>query len=602
MRRMKRILMSVILTIVFTTAFIPLPFASGAATVAEAATITLNKTAVTVYTSNTYSLKLSGTTREADWYSSDNTVATVTSGGVVTGIKKGTATITADLGQQEYTCKVSVKSPSISTSKLTMGKADVKTLSIKGATGNVTWKSSDAAIVTVNSNGEVTAVQAGKAKITGKYNNKSYYCAVTVLNGQITADATNLTISKDTTVNITVDNFEQDENLQYDISDDSIVDIDQGDWTGNTIPLTIKPIKKGTATITVTTDCKGEELLIKVAVTDASSNTNSTSGKELTAEEVYSKCSSSYVQINTNEAIGSGFFIDDYTVITNYHVIEGATSIKIQPLNGETYEVTSVLGYSKDLDIAILKVPVTRTPLQLNTHGVKSGEAVYAIGSSQGLTDTFTAGIVTNASRVIDDITYIQTDAAITNGNSGGPLLNAYGEVIGINAMQLSDGQNINFAIKIDQYKKVSLSSPLTAKEYYSLNSSGSTFSDSVIYEDKNKSGSMSTAQEITNGANVAGTIDNSSDYYKFTLKTKAKVSVFATNLSYFFSDLFSFNVRIYDSNSRLVASGHIKRGSVMDYIELGTELSEGTYYIAVSPKQSSYFDSIPYLISFACE
>ena len=91
------------------------------------------------------------------------------------------------------------------------------------------------------------------------------------------------------------------------------------------------------------------------------------------------------------------------------------------------------MAFDELIDLAVLKVEqnglVAATVCKNN---VQAGETVYAIGSSRGLTNTYSQGIITHADRVLDGVTYVQHDASITNGNSGGPLINIYGEVIGI--------------------------------------------------------------------------------------------------------------------------------------------------------------------------
>ena len=98
--------------------------------------------------------------------------------------------------------------------------------------------------------------------------------------------------------------------------------------------------------------------------------------------------------------------------------------------------------------MAILKINATDLDYaNVCKKTVQTGEAVYAIGSSRGLTNTYSQGIITQANRVVDGVVHIQHDASITNGNSGGPLLNVYGEVIGINTWGITDSQNLNFAV-----------------------------------------------------------------------------------------------------------------------------------------------------------
>ena len=167
-------------------------------------------------------------------------------------------------------------------------------------------------------------------------------------------------------------------------------------------------------------------------------------------------------------AEGSGFVIDrNGNIITNAHVVDGATSIKIRFQDGTTAKAT-VVGTDPSTDIAVLKTDAPSSLLQPLTLGnsaaVQVGQDVAAIGSPFGLPETLTSGIVSAVNRTITAPNRysisgaIQTDAAINHGNSGGPLLNAAGEVIGVNAQIESDSggnDGVGFAIPIDAVKGV---------------------------------------------------------------------------------------------------------------------------------------------------
>jgi S1-C subfamily serine protease len=169
------------------------------------------------------------------------------------------------------------------------------------------------------------------------------------------------------------------------------------------------------------------------------------------------------------QAQGSGLVIDkDGHVVTNYHVVQGANKVQVSFSDSELMDAT-VIGTDPSTDIAVLKIKGawarSLTPLTLgSSSAVQVGDAVVAIGNPFGLERTVTAGIVSALQRrikapngfQIDEV--IQTDAAINHGNSGGPLLNANGDVIGVNAQIESDsGGNvgIGFAIPIDTVKDV---------------------------------------------------------------------------------------------------------------------------------------------------
>jgi putative serine protease PepD len=160
------------------------------------------------------------------------------------------------------------------------------------------------------------------------------------------------------------------------------------------------------------------------------------------------------------QALGSGFVIDDQGhIVTNQHVVDGATSIKVRLWDGKTYDATLV-GSDASTDLAVIKVDAPSSvlePLTLaDSDSVQVGDTVVAIGSPFGLENTVTSGIVSALHRQmtspnnfsIDDS--IQTDAAINHGNSGGPLLNSSGQVIGVNAQIESDSggnDGVGFAI-----------------------------------------------------------------------------------------------------------------------------------------------------------
>ncbi len=595
MKSFRKIFAAVLAAAVLTTFPVSIPQMNITA-YAQAATVALNKTSITVYISNTYTLKLNGTNKTVKWSSADKKTATVSSKGVVKGIKKGTAVITAQAGTKKYRCTVTVKSYSISQKSLKMEINSKKTLSILGASGIVAWSSSNKSVAAVDSNGKVTARADGTAKITGKYKGTVYSCYVTVRTGQLHASSTKLTISQETPVIITVDDRLDDENLDYEIDNDGIVSCELGEWSGDKIPLTITPLTEGTAAITLTTDYKDEMLTIHVTVANLTSAAAQTA---LTSEEVYAKCSPSTVQINVESAagsvIGSGFFIETNKVVTNYHVIEGAKSIKVQLKSGEQVNVNSIVGCDENLDIAILSVPANVTPLQRNRHGVTTGETVYTIGSSLGLTGTFTSGIITNSSQIFNHVDYIQFDAAITNGNSGGPLLNVYGEVIGINTWQYASGQNLNFAINMEQLNKVDTSKPVNISDFYSITTAALNDDSSAqdIYEDTAKSGNISTCQDIPGQTAVFGVAGSSAaDYYKFSIASASEVFILIETASGRSSELENLNFRIVDSNNTVIAATAFFMYKGTPCLIIDEILPAGTYYIKIQTA-SGYGDII---------
>lgn len=187
------------------------------------------------------------------------------------------------------------------------------------------------------------------------------------------------------------------------------------------------------------------------------------STSNLTAQEVYAACAPAVFYLEVYDASGqalrsgSGFFLtSDGVAVTNYHVIEGAASAKITlSQDGSVYDVAGVYSYDADRDVALLQIQGSAFPyLSLgDSDSVQSGETVYAIGSPLGLDNTISQGIISNASRVVDGQVYLQTSAAISSGSSGGALIDASGQVIGITSATFSEGQNLNLAVPINAVK-----------------------------------------------------------------------------------------------------------------------------------------------------
>ena len=172
----------------------------------------------------------------------------------------------------------------------------------------------------------------------------------------------------------------------------------------------------------------------------------------------------------TQRALGSGFVIDKAGhIVTNYHVVRGANSIQVSFSNNERIKA-KLVGVDPSTDVAVLKVDVKSRALKSlplgDSDSVRVGDQVIAIGNPFGLDRSVTAGIVSAVQRRIEapnrlSISHvIQTDAALNHGNSGGPLLNAQGQVVGVNAQIETGGASqgnvgIGFAIPINTVKDV---------------------------------------------------------------------------------------------------------------------------------------------------
>ena len=160
---------------------------------------------------------------------------------------------------------------------------------------------------------------------------------------------------------------------------------------------------------------------------------------------------------------GSGFIISpDGLILTNAHVLKGATQVVVKLTDRREF-VAKVLGADPQTDVAVLKIDAKSLPtVKLgNTRDLRVGEWVLAIGSPFGFENSVTAGVVSAKGRSLPDegfVPFIQTDVAVNPGNSGGPLINARGEVVGINSQIYSRTggyQGVSFAIPIELAERV---------------------------------------------------------------------------------------------------------------------------------------------------
>lgn len=196
--------------------------------------------------------------------------------------------------------------------------------------------------------------------------------------------------------------------------------------------------------------------------TDTNKNTNAgtstNTSVNLSVQDIVSQnddriCLIETKNIDGNGSLGSGILIKESLFLTNYHVIEDATSAKIKMMNGKVYDVQGVVVYDEKLDLAVVKInektnitPVTLGPLS----EVKKGQHAVAIGSPLGLQNTVTEGIVSNLYND-DGRTLIQISVPVTHGSSGGALFNDKGQVIGVTTLAADDGAlDINFAVPVD--------------------------------------------------------------------------------------------------------------------------------------------------------
>ena len=209
-------------------------------------------------------------------------------------------------------------------------------------------------------------------------------------------------------------------------------------------------------------------------IVGTSNSNKNTSGRVLDVTEIAAKVGPSVVGIINKQNVtswwtggtveqqgsGSGIIISsDGYIITNSHVIEGASSIEVVLSSGDKYPAM-LIGQDVKTDLAVVKIDVKNLPAAElgKSSELRVGELAVAIGNPLGLEfqGSVTAGVISALNRTIDvdgrQYTLVQTDAAINPGNSGGPLVNRYGQIIGINTVKIStsDTEGMGFAIPID--------------------------------------------------------------------------------------------------------------------------------------------------------
>lgn len=292
--------------------------------------------------------------------------------------------------------------------------------------------------------------------------------------------------------------------------------------------------------------------------------------EKLDPDALYAKCSNSIVLVNAGSSIGTGFFMEKDIILTNYHVIKGATELSIERFDGSVANVTHVMGYDEGLDIAVLKVDCKGDPLPFNTHGISIGEKTYAIGNSLGITFTFSDGIVTNKNQKHNDADVILTNTAISQGNSGGPLFNEYGEVMGLTTAYYLDGQNLNIVVEIDQVDLVDISNPVSAAEFIK----GAYVSGDSMTENSDATESWETAQEVPIDVPVYGELQGGEvvDYYRIEIPVSATYY-----FSYFVDATDYMLLGLFDENREALGSFDVEEDGEVD--EAYVYLEAGEYY-----------------------
>lgn len=243
---------------------------------------------------------------------------------------------------------------------------------------------------------------------------------------------------------------------------------------------TLVPARAIAESFDCTVDWIAESRTVKISTNGGFTSEKTT----LSASEIAERVAPSvfYIEVydERSKALGSGsgFFISsDGVAVTNYHVIEDTRSAQITTVNGDKFNVVSVIAFDEELDVAIIRVGMTSTEGKTvsgfssvdmgDSDTIKAGQTVYALGSPAGLQNVISNGIISNPKQMVDGDTFIQITAAISHGSSGGVLVDEYGEVLGITSAGITDAENIGFAIPINIIKMFDMDAEGVAYENF---------------------------------------------------------------------------------------------------------------------------------------
>lgn len=619
MRVKRNVLVLLLVTVLMSTSVMmpSLPFIEVKAKAAVQAPALEEKIKTLYVGDNTYSVKLKNIVKDAKitYTTKNKRIATVDRNGRITPICEGKVDIVTEVKQKskafELVVNLAVEEPNMeftqSVDYLNVGEEVYFEAKANGSKDKVTWSVSDGAKATISNTGKLTALTAGKVTLTAKSGMLKVEQDIVIGTNRISTLLKNITIYEDTTIWITTSD-DRDEELSVETANGNVVKGSWGKWDGNRQPLNVKILGKGKDTLTVTTNISNDRVMIHVTVIDKPKDR-----KDLSAVEIYDKCGSSAVEIaassDYSKSIGSGFFIGNGMLVTNYHVILGMKKIVVTTSSNDSFVVTKILGFDEKLDLAILQVDDKYDGLEISQMKAKVGENIYTLGSPMGLTGTMTDGMITTASRILDNVDYIQINASISGGNSGGPLINAFGEVIGVNTMYYVGGQNLNFAININELKKVYLNHPVTVEEYFTqynedMNSVFENmkiiYKEGLIYEDSSKSGYLDTCQYVPFLNGVSGTMQAGEKWDLYYFKVTEPSWVGGKVYSETAVDVMNTFCSIYDENIEKVVLANEYPQERFQYFK--EYLNPGIYYVCISLSDGYSGADVPYMFHLFTE
>lgn len=300
-----------------------------------------------------------------------------------------------------------------------------------------------------------------------------------------------------------------------------------------------------------------------------------------------------YNKAGTHVSSGSGFFIDsEGTLATAFHVIDGAYSMKIAMLDGTEHNVKSVVAFDTDRDIALLRADLDEENdfLNIEKTGVTPGEAAYSFGSSLGFLDgSFASGVVASPLRETlvkeggtETFLELQYTAPVSSGNSGGPILNSRGNVIGIVTWGYTIGNSLNFATYIGELQALDRSYERTVTEFYiDTEYFYIKFNEELVSEVENNSSQANANIINAIGKSVQGTTYRGEyDYYKIVLTEESNF-----NIAYYSNSQSPYEPVLLksDGSTQISLEWHAEEyGSYTVYCT-SQNLTAGTYYIRIN-------------------
>lgn len=426
---------------------------------------------------DTYKMKINNLAKNAKvTYESDDTdVAKVSKTGVVTAISKGTIAICASVMQNNKTYELSmdieVLNPSIkitdSTEYLNVSDTYLFKCETLGLKDNVGWYVSDNTKASINSDGKLTAMASGKVTVTAKSGDTTAECTLSIGTNRLGTFSNNITCynGNNLTIWVTISNKFSNEDLAATNKNPELFDYEWGQKADDKVALTIKPKQNGQGKLVISTDKTDDKLILNVKIADKPYKTGVADVKE-----ACQKFSAATVQIVSSKGskttTGTGFFIADGMIVTNNHIIKGADVVTVKTENGITFDVNCIVGYDTNSDIAILKTDLKGEYLELNQANVSKGSEVYSFGNPLDAGITALQGSISETLYAYNNVNYIEISTPISSSNSGGPLVNNLGEVIGINTVFSSSLINKNLVINISEVQKINTNNPLALAQY----------------------------------------------------------------------------------------------------------------------------------------